>query len=182
MVLLSTRVGLVGVLENIHCMTRKIRHTAECVGDMTCLLNWLLLLSYFVRVPFLCATLEDGKSLENLVQTLEQQVAHPRRFNVSVLKSMSPDNAWMVKIVCVYMITWHTFLNSSCSVQIVQGIETLSLRMERHCENSLKVARHLDTHPDVAWVRYPGLPSDPQYEKAQKYLKGTGKCQYNEWL
>ncbi|KAL3797575.1 hypothetical protein ACHAWO_012589 [Cyclotella atomus] len=65
---------------------------------------------------------------------------------------MSPDNAWM----------------------IVQGIETLSLRMERHCENSLKVARHLEAHPDVAWVRYPGLPSDPQYEKAQKYLKGTG--------
>jgi O-acetylhomoserine (thiol)-lyase len=47
--------------------------------------------------------------------------------------------------------------------------------MERHCENSLKVARHLEAHPDVAWVRYPGLPSDPQYEKAQKYLKGTGK-------
>ena len=47
--------------------------------------------------------------------------------------------------------------------------------MERHCVNSLKVARHLEAHPDVAWVRYPGLPSDPQYEKAQKYLKSTGK-------
>lgn len=65
---------------------------------------------------------------------------------------MSPDNAWM----------------------IIQGIETLSLRMERHCENSLKVARHLEAHPNVAWVRYPGLPSDPQHHKSQKYLKGTG--------
>ena len=37
----------------------------------------------------------------------------------------------------------------------------MSLRVERHCENSMKVARHLENHPDVAWVRYPGLPSDP---------------------
>lgn len=57
---------------------------------------------------------------------------------------------------------------------IIQGIETLSLRMERHCENSMKVALHLKSHPKVAWVRYPGLPDDPQYKKAQKYLKGTG--------
>ena len=60
-------------------------------------------------------------------------------------------------------------------MQIIQGIETLSLRMERHCENSLKVAQHLKAHPDVAWVRYPGLPDDSQFEKAQKYLKGTGE-------
>ena len=75
--------------------------------------------------------------------------------------------------------------------------------MERHCENSMKVARHLEARtseltnpsisilyntlmhsfcpyqcisdPDVAWVRYPGLPSDPQHHKSQKYLKGTGE-------
>lgn len=38
----------------------------------------------------------------------------------------------------------------------------------------MKVAQYLKNHPNVAWVRYPGLPEDPQYEKAQKYLKGTG--------
>ena len=38
----------------------------------------------------------------------------------------------------------------------------------------MKVALHLKSHPKVAWVRYPGLPDDPQYEKSQKYLKGTG--------
>lgn len=57
---------------------------------------------------------------------------------------------------------------------VIQGIETLSLRMERHCENAIKVALHLKSHPDVSWVRYPGLPDDPQYAKAKKYLKGTG--------
>ena len=58
---------------------------------------------------------------------------------------------------------------------VIQGIETLSLRMERHCENAMKVAKHLKSHPLVSWVRFPGLPDDPQYEKSKKYLKGTGK-------
>ena len=46
--------------------------------------------------------------------------------------------------------------------------------MERHCENAMKVAKHLKSHPLVSWVRFPGLPDDPQYEKSLKYLKGTG--------
>lgn len=65
---------------------------------------------------------------------------------------MAPDNAWM----------------------FIQGIETLPLRMERHCENSLAVAQHLSSHPAVEWVRYPGLESDANYELCQKYLKGKG--------
>ncbi|MGC6464289.1 MAG: O-acetylhomoserine aminocarboxypropyltransferase/cysteine synthase family protein [Akkermansiaceae bacterium] len=65
---------------------------------------------------------------------------------------LSPDNAW----------------------QFLQGIETLPLRMERHCENSLAVARHLQSHPDVEWVRFPGLPDDPEFAKNEKYLRGKG--------
>lgn len=55
---------------------------------------------------------------------------------------------------------------------IIQGIETLSLRMERHCENTLKVAQHLQNHPQVAWVKYAGLPSHPEHALAQKYMGG----------
>lgn len=65
---------------------------------------------------------------------------------------ISPDNAWI----------------------FLQGIETLPLRMDRHCENALAVARHLAAHADVEWVRYPGLEGDPEYSKNQKYLKGKG--------
>lgn len=65
---------------------------------------------------------------------------------------ISPDNAW----------------------QFLQGIETLPLRMERHCENALKVAEYLSGHEAVEWVRYPGLPSDPEYGRCQKYLSGKG--------
>ncbi|MCE5259934.1 MAG: O-acetylhomoserine aminocarboxypropyltransferase/cysteine synthase [Chloroflexi bacterium] len=53
---------------------------------------------------------------------------------------------------------------------VLQGIETLSLRMARHSENALAVAKHLSTHPKVAWVLYPGLPSHPSYTLAQRYL------------
>jgi len=53
---------------------------------------------------------------------------------------------------------------------ILQGVETLSLRMARHSENALAVAKHLSQHPKVAWVLYPGLPTHPSYEAAKRYL------------
>ena len=57
----------------------------------------------------------------------------------------------------------------------LQGLETLSLRMERHVQNAQAVAEFLEAHPKVAWVTYPGLKSHPDYALAQKYLpKGPG--------
>ena len=53
----------------------------------------------------------------------------------------------------------------------IQGIETLPLRMQRHSENALAAARHLKAHPNVAWVRYPGLEDDPTFPVAERYLK-----------
>jgi O-acetylhomoserine (thiol)-lyase len=55
---------------------------------------------------------------------------------------------------------------------ILQGMETLPLRMERHCDNALAVARYLQDHPKVAWVQFAGLPDSPYYELAQKYTDG----------
>lgn len=66
---------------------------------------------------------------------------------------LSPDSAW----------------------QFLQGIETLPLRMERHSQNAARLAQHLQGHPAVDWVSYPGLPDDPSHELAQKYLSaGSG--------
>ncbi len=56
--------------------------------------------------------------------------------------------------------------------QIIQGIQTLNLRIERHSENALAVAKHLRDHPAVEWVSYAGLPGDPYHELALKYLGG----------
>ncbi|MBW2688491.1 MAG: homocysteine synthase [Deltaproteobacteria bacterium] len=61
------------------------------------------------------------------------------------------------------------------SFQFLQGLETLHVRMPRHCENALKVARFLEEHPSVEWVNYPGLESHPDYERAKRYLpEGQG--------
>jgi len=61
------------------------------------------------------------------------------------------------------------------SWQLIQGLETLSLRMERHVSNALATAKYLENHPKVSWVKYPGLKSHPDHAKAQKYLpKGPG--------
>src|SRR5690606_8131829 len=56
--------------------------------------------------------------------------------------------------------------------QILQGIETLALRLDRICDNAVAVAQHLSQHPKVAWVNYAGLPEHPDHALAQKYLGG----------
>jgi len=57
--------------------------------------------------------------------------------------------------------------------QILQGVETLPLRMERHCANALAVARHLRDDPRVSWVNYPGLPEHPRHALLTKQMSGA---------
>jgi O-acetylhomoserine (thiol)-lyase len=57
--------------------------------------------------------------------------------------------------------------------QILQGVETLPLRMERHCSNALAVARFLQADARVAWVNYPGLPAHPQHALMQRQMRGA---------
>ena len=57
--------------------------------------------------------------------------------------------------------------------QILQGVETLPLRMTKHCENALGVARFLQDHPRVAWVNYPGLPDHPQHDLLMRQMRGA---------
>ena len=61
-------------------------------------------------------------------------------------------------------------LSPFSSFLLLQGAETLHLRMERHSQNALAVAKHLESHPGMEWVNYPGLKSSKFYERAQKYL------------
>jgi O-acetylhomoserine (thiol)-lyase len=57
--------------------------------------------------------------------------------------------------------------------QILQGVESLHVRMERHCTNARKVAQFLKDHPRVAWVNYPGMPEHPQYDLVQKQMRAV---------
>jgi O-acetylhomoserine (thiol)-lyase len=61
------------------------------------------------------------------------------------------------------------------SFLFLQGLETLPLRLARHSENALAVAKYLERHPKVAWVNYPGLEASPEHGRAKKYLpRGSG--------
>ena len=64
-------------------------------------------------------------------------------------------------------------LSAMSAFQLLQGIETLPLRMERHSANTLAVAKHLEAHPNVEWVSYAGLKSHPHHALAQKYMGGS---------
>ncbi|MDG3064444.1 O-acetylhomoserine aminocarboxypropyltransferase/cysteine synthase family protein [Thauera mechernichensis] len=73
------------------------------------------------------------------------------------------------------MRTFGPVLSPFNAFQLLQGLETLPLRMDRHCSNALAVTRHLESHPKVAWVNYPGLESSRYHALAQKYLpRGAG--------
>lgn len=55
-----------------------------------------------------------------------------------------------------------------------RGLKTLAIRMQKHCDNAIKIAEYLEEHPAVDWIMYPGLKSHPQYELAKKQQKGPG--------
>ena len=57
---------------------------------------------------------------------------------------------------------------------VIRGVKTLSLRVERASENAMKIAEYLENHPKIAWIKYPGLKSYPQYELAQKQMTLPG--------
>ncbi len=96
---------------------------------------------------------EPDESYHGIVWAKDAEAPFVTRMRLVPLRNLgaciSPDNAWL----------------------FLQGLETLHLRMERHSENAMKVARFLKDHPKVSWVRYPGLEDDPSYRIAQKYLK-----------
>jgi len=65
-------------------------------------------------------------------------------------------------------------MSPDTAFEVMSGLETLALRMERHCENAKQAAEYLDKHNLVEWVRFPGLKGDPAFELSEKYLQGTG--------
>jgi O-acetylhomoserine (thiol)-lyase len=95
----------------------------------------------------------------NFVKALRSQgnIAYIVKARVTLLRDLGPA-----------LSPFNSFL-------LLQGLETLPLRMPRHCENALAVAKYLKKHPKVSWVNYPGLPDSPEKERAKKYLpKGAG--------
>jgi O-acetylhomoserine (thiol)-lyase len=72
----------------------------------------------------------------------------------------------------VYQRTTGSVLSPLSAFLLLQGVETIALRVERHVANGKAVAEFLSAHPSIEWVNYAGLPDNPNYKCAQKYLGG----------
>ncbi|WP_080834470.1 O-acetylhomoserine aminocarboxypropyltransferase/cysteine synthase family protein [Cohnella massiliensis] len=85
------------------------------------------------------------------------------------------DLAYITKVRVQFLRDIGASISPFNSFLLLQGLETLSLRVDKHLANTKRVVEFLKGHPDVAWVNYPGLPDSPYYELAQKYFpKGPG--------
>ncbi len=82
--------------------------------------------------------------------------------------------AYLARARSVYQRTTGAVLPAMSAFLLLQGIETVALRVERHVENARKVAEHLRSHPEIEWVNYAGFPDSPHHAMAKKYLNGEG--------
>ena len=101
----------------------------------------------------------------------------PTYHGINFVEAMKPigNIAYILKARVALMRDLGPALSPFNAFLFLQGLETLHLRMPRHSENALAVARYLQKHPLVSWVNYPGLEDSPESERAQKYLpKGAG--------
>ena len=159
-----------------------------------------LIVDNTVPTPYLCRPIEHGADIVALSLTKymgghgttiggvlvdsgkfpwAQHKARYRRLNepdpsyhgVVFTEAMGPA-AYIARARVVPLRNMGAALSPFNSFLILQGIETLPVRMDRHCENALAVARHLQAHAQVEWVRYPGLADSPEKPLVDKYMGG----------
>jgi len=94
----------------------------------------------------------QGRTLGGAILASEEIIAKVKAFARHSGPALSPFNAWTLS----------------------KSLETLHVRMDRHCENALKIAQKLESHPAVQWVKYPFLPSHPHYKIAKKQMNAGG--------
>lgn len=107
---------------------------------------------------------EHGDKFPHLVQPAEAY--HGLNFSETF-----GNLAYAVHIRAEILRDFGPAMNPFGAFLLLQGLETLSLRVDRHCENALKIAQYLEKHPQVSWVSYPGLESHVSHKRAQTYLK-----------
>ena len=94
---------------------------------------------------------------------------------VTYTERFGPGGAFITKATAQLMRDFGSIQSPQNAYYLNLGLESLHVRMKRHCENGQAVAEFLQNHPKVSWVTYPGLPGDKYYALAQKYLPG-GSC------
>jgi O-acetylhomoserine (thiol)-lyase len=159
-----------------------------------------LIVDNTVPSPYLCRPIEHGADI--VIHSLTKYLAghgnsvggaivdsgrfdwtaHPERFKLLVEPDVSYHGvryteqfgaaAFVARARVVPLRNMGAALSPLNAFLILQGIETLPLRMDRICANALRIAEHLQQHPQVAWVRYAGLPDHPDHDVAQRLMHG----------
>ncbi|BFM18255.1 bifunctional O-acetylhomoserine aminocarboxypropyltransferase/cysteine synthase [Maricurvus nonylphenolicus] len=159
-----------------------------------------LIVDNTVATPLLCRAFDHGADI--VVHSLTKYIgghgttiggaivdsgkfdwaAHPERFAVMntpdpsyhgvVYTEAMGEAAFIGRCRVVPLRNTGAALSPNSAFQIMQGLETLALRMERHCDNALAVANHLSQHPQVEWVNYAALPDSPYHAKCQRICNG----------
>ena len=94
---------------------------------------------------------------------------------VTYAQRFGKEGAFITKATAQLMRDFGSMMSPQSAFLLNLGLESLHVRMARHCENGQAVAEYLQSHPKISWVRYSGLPGDPYYETARKYLP-KGVC------
>jgi O-acetylhomoserine (thiol)-lyase len=159
-----------------------------------------LIVDNTVATPFLCKVFDYGADIS--IHSLTKYIgghgttiggaiidsgkfdwaAHPERFSIMTTPDPSyhgvvytegfGEAAFIGRCRVVPLRNTGACLSPHSAFQIMQGLETLGLRMERHCENAEKVAAHLEAHPQVKWVNYATLPGSPYRDTCQRICGG----------
>lgn len=140
----------------------------ELLGNMAKKHNLILIIDNCFATPYLQQPIKYGTHL--VVHSATKLIDGQGR----VLGGVTVGNADLIREIYLFSRNTGPALSPFNAWILSKSLETLAVRVDKHCENALKVAEFLESHPNINWVKYPFLKSHPQYEVAKKQMKLGG--------
>ena len=140
----------------------------DLLGSIAKKHNLILIIDNCFATPYLQQPIKHGADL--VIHSATKLIDGQGR----VMGGVTVGNANLVREIYLFSRNMGPALSPFNAWVLSKSLETLSVRVDKHCENALKVAEFLETHPKVNWVKYPFLKSHPQYEVAKKQMKLGG--------
>jgi O-succinylhomoserine sulfhydrylase len=140
----------------------------ELLGHIAKKHNLILIIDNCFATPYLQQPIKYGAHL--VIHSATKLIDGQGR----VLGGITVGNADLIREIYLFSRNTGPALSPFNAWVLSKSLETLAVRVDKHCENALKVAEFLESHPNVNWVKYPFLKSHPQYEVAKKQMKLGG--------
>jgi len=140
----------------------------ELLGDIAKKHNLILIIDNCFATPYLQQPIKYGTHL--VIHSATKLIDGQGR----VMGGITVGNADLIREIYLFSRNTGPALSPFSAWILSKSLETLAVRVDKHCENALKVAEFLESHPNVNWVKYPFLKSHPQYEVAKKQMKLGG--------